>query len=829
MRWIFYAVAFLLAAGAAGAGAVLWVFHAYGRGLPDYRQLADHQPPVTTRVHGGDGRLLAEYATERRIFVPVGAIPKRVSRAFLAAEDSGFHGHSGVDFVSLAGAALANIRNYGSGRRPRGASTITQQVAKNFLLTNEVSIERKIKEAILAFRIERALTKDRILELYLNEIYLGFGSYGVAAAALNYFDKPLDELTVAEAAYLAALPKAPNNYHPTRRRAAALARRNWVVGRMAETGAISPAEAEAARASPLEIRPRLAAEFVEAPFFAEEVRRELMARFGERGLYGGGLSVRATVDPRLQRIADRALRDGLARYDRKHGWRGPAGSIAPEAGWEGRLAAFGRPPGLPADWRVALTLEVGRAGAGIGFADGGRGTVPLEEMRWARPWREGQRLGPKLESAAGALAPGDVVFVEPAPEAEADAADGAGAGAAAAEGGAPEGPGRWALRQIPDVGGALVALDPHTGRVLAMSGGWDFALSEFNRATQARRQPGSAFKPFVYMAALDSGYTPATRILDAPFVIDQGPGLGKWKPANYTRKFHGPSTMRLGIEKSRNLMTVRLARTVGMERVAEYARRFGVVEEMAPRLAMSLGAGETTLLDLTAAYAMLVNGGGRIVPTTIDRIQDRDGRVVFRHDDRPCEGCAAALAPGAPVPPVPRVPDRRERVADAASAYQMVRMLEGVVRRGTGRRIAELARPLAGKTGTSNDAFDAWFVGFSPDLAAGVWVGFDAPRTLGPRESGSSVAVPIFKAFMADALADSPRVPFRAPPGVLHVRIDAATGAPARPGDRNVIVEAFKPGTQPTRESRILDGAPAAPPPPGAPARPVAASSGGLY
>jgi penicillin-binding protein 1A len=788
MRWILYLLSLLLILGAAGAGGIAWGLYKYGQGLPEYSQLEDYEPPVVTRVHGGDGRLLAEYATERRVFVPIDAMPKRVIKAFLSAEDKNFYSHPGVDFISLASAMVDNIRNYGTNRRPRGASTITQQVAKNFLLTNEISIERKAKEAILAFRIERTLTKDRILELYLNEIYLGFGSYGVAAAALNYFDKSLDELTIAEVAYLAALPKAPNNYHPIRRLDAAISRRNWVIEQMARNGFIAAAQAEQAQAEPLKVKPPSATEFVAAAYFTEEVRRELMERFGEKGVYGGGLSVRTTVDPRLQRIADDALRSGLMGYDRRHGWRGPVHRIPVVAGWGDALGDLEKPAGMLANWKMAVVLVVERQVARIGFPDGTLGTLPLAELRWARAWQENQSLGPSVKTAGDVLAKGDVILVEPVVENDE---------------GEKYPSGSFALRQIPDVGGAIVALDPHTGRVLAMSGGWDYEMSEFNRATQASRQPGSAFKPFVYLAALDNGFTPATRILDAPFVIDQGAGLGKWKPANYTKEFYGPSAMRLGIEKSRNLMTVRLAQTIGMDKVTEYARRFGVVESMPPHRSMALGAGETTLLKLTTGYAMLVNGGKRITPSLIDRVQDRNGRTVFRHDDRPCEGCTTSHWENAPVP---EVPDLRDQVADPTSAYQMVEMLEGVVQRGTGRRIAELGRPLAGKTGTTNDNVDTWFIGFSPDLVVGAFVGFDTPRTLGRSDTGSNVAAPLFKSFMADALKDQPAIPFRAPPGIIHVRINSETGTLAKPGDKNVILEVFKPGTEPTGEGQVLDG-----------------------
>ncbi len=776
----------------AGAGAAIYGLWHYGRELPDYKQLADYEPPTVTRLHAGDGQLIAEYAKERRVFVPIAAMPRRVKQAFIAAEDQNFYSHYGVDLIALARAVVTNVANYAQGRRPVGASTITQQVAKNFLLTNEVSIERKIKEAILAFRIENALTKDRILELYLNEIYLGYGSYGVAAAALNYFNKSMDELTTAEVAYLAALPKAPNNYHPIRKREAAQDRRNWVVGRMLEEGFIKPDTAQIARQSALQVASRDATQFVDAEFFVEEVRRELIGRYGEDGLYEGGLSVRTTLDPRLQKVADEALRDGLIAYDRRHGWRGPVETIAIDGGWLGQLRMVKPPTGI-GTWLLAAVLEIDAAKAKIGIENGDVGAIPLSELKWAREWKKGQLRGPSVKRAEEVLKVGDVVMVEPLPEPEDEKSP-------------PnivDGARQYGLRQIPAIQGGIVALDPHTGRVLALSGGYDFASSEFNRATQASRQPGSAFKPFVYLAALEKGYTPATRILDAPFVLDQGPGLGKWKPANYAKKFYGPSPMRLGIEKSRNLMTVRLAREIGMETVADYARRFNIITDLPLQLSMALGAGETTLLRLTTAYGMLVNGGKKIMPTFVDRIQDRNGQTIFRHDGRGCAQCQGKkLVTNRP----PTLPDLRERVATSVSAYQIVSMLKGVVQRGTGRRVKAVGKPLAGKTGTTNKEMDTWFVGFAPDLAVGVFAGFDQPIPLGRRETGSSVSAPIFRDFMTRALEGKPAIPFRVPPGVRLVRVNAKTNLPARPGDKRVILEAFRPGTEPSSAATVIDG-----------------------
>ncbi len=780
----------LVLVGMTGAGGVLYGFWKYGRDLPDYTALKDYEPPVATRIHAGDGRLLAEFAVQRRVFVPIEAMPRRVVNAFLAAEDKDFYNHFGVSLPSILRAALTNLRNLGSNRRPVGASTITQQVAKNFLLTNELSIERKAKEAILAVRMERALSKSRILELYLNEIYLGFGSYGVAAAALNYFNKSLDELDLGEAAYLAALPKAPNNYHPVRARREATARRNWVLSRMAEDGHISAEQAEAAQLVPLEVRPPQPPDSYAASYFVEEVRRELADRQGEKALYEGGLSVRTTLDTRLQGIAQQVLRAGLVAYDRRHYWRGPLERLEPGAAWEPRLSELAKQMPPPDGWRLAMVRAVDDDGADLLLRGGGEGRIPLSELRWARLLGDDGKAGPRVRKAGDVLQPGDVIYAEPVTE----------TGSGKDKTPLPEG--SFTLRQIPGVNGGLVAMDPHTGRILAMSGGFSFERSQFNRATQAMRQPGSAFKPFVYLAALDSGMTPSTRILDAPFVIDQGAGLGKWKPANYTREFYGPSPMRLGIEKSRNLMTVRLAQTIGMEKIAAYAQRFGIVDSMPRQLSMSLGAGETTLLKLTAAYGMLVNGGREITPTLIDRIQDRTGRTIWKHEARGCPGCEAAAWRQQPVPVLP---DTRKALTSPASAYQIVAMLQGAVQRGTGVRVRAVGKPLAGKTGTTNESRDTWFVGFAPDLAVGVFAGFDEPKPLGRRETGSSVAAPIFRDFMAAALEKQPGIPFRIPPGVQMVRVEPQSGRLARPGDK-AILEAFKAGVTPGDNSTVLDG-----------------------
>ncbi len=775
---------FAIVMGLVGLGAILFGFYHFGKGLPDYQQLANYNPPVVTRIHAGDGRLMAEFAEEKRVFVPVQAMPKRLIRAFLSAEDKTFYSHPGVSILAIIKAAIINLRYINSDRRPVGASTITQQVAKNFLLTNEVSITRKIKEVILSLRIERAFSKDQILELYLNEIYLGLGSYGIAAAALNYFDKSLDNLTLGEIAFLAGLPKAPNNYHPIRYPKAARARRNYVLNRMVEDGYIPMQTAFSETSKPVTIRPVSSTDSTRAEYFVEEVRRELMVRFGKPGLYGGGLSVRTTLNTKLQSIAESSLRYGLSAYDRRHGWRGPLGWVDLRKDWRSGLNKY-RLPNDVTDWLIAIVLEFQAEVALIAFGDGSRGILPWTEMRWARVSHTNGKRRPRANRPSDILKPGDVIAVEPRSETNGITAN------------------SYSLRQIPEVSGGIVVMDPHTGRVLAMSGGFSASLSSFNRATQAKRQPGSAFKPFVYLAALDKGFTPSSQILDAPFVINQGPGLPRWRPANYSKRFYGPSPLRLGLEKSRNLMTVRLAHNIGMDVIAQYAERFDLVKNMPRYLSMALGASETTLIRLTAAYATLVNGGRRVKPTLIDKIQDRTGKTIFRHDIRSCNECSSKSWD---TNEVPILSESRKQIINPKIAYQVVSMLEGVVKRGTGRRINTIRKPLAGKTGTTNDSKDTWFVGFSPDLTVGVFVGFDKPRPLGRGETGSSVAAPVFKKFMEEALKDRSAIPFRVPAGLELVRVNARTGRPATGTEKSVILEAFLPGTVPTRQGPVLDG-----------------------
>jgi penicillin-binding protein 1A len=786
LRFLFVCAVLLAIAGCGFIGITLWYF---GRDLPDYQQLAHYQPPIMTRVHAGDGRRLAEYATERRIFVPIQAIPKPLINAFLAAEDKNFYSHHGVDPVSILRAAITDVSRFHANRRPVGASTITQQVAKNMLLSSEISVERKVKEILLATRIEAALPKDRILELYLNEIYLGAGAYGVAAAALTYFDKSLDELTLGEAAFLAGLPKAPNRYGPARFPQAAKIRRDWVLDRMTEDGAATQEQAAQAEAQPLELRHRQDAEQVRAPYFAEEVRRELLTRYGEKVLYGAGLSVRTSLDARLQAAADKALRAGLIAYERSHGgWRGAVARVDPKGDWATHLAAL-PVPGVATDvgWRLAMIVRTEPDGAAIGFANGASGRIPFSEMRWARPRYQNGSFGPAPRGAADVVKPGDVVMVEPITTSSSKSE------AAGGKTGAI-----YTLGQVPEVSGALVAMDPHTGRVLAISGGFSFETSQFDRATQAKRQPGSSIKPFVYLTALDHGFTPSTLVVDGPIWLPQGPGLPMWSPTNYARlnhqaKFRGPTPLRVALEQSLNAVTARVASIIGMEPIAETVENFGIMDHMPREYSMALGAGETTLLRHTAAYAMLVNGGKRIFPTFIDRIQDRNGATIFRADQRRCDGCSDVDWQHQAVPVVA---DTREQVADPGSAFQIVTMLQGVVERGTGKAVLAVGKPIAGKTGTTNDWRDAWFVGFTPDLVAGVYVGFDDPDSLGDDETGGHVAAPIFRDFMIAALKDAPATAFRTPPGMRLYRVSAATGLPAGAGE-SAIYEAYKPGTEP--------------------------------
>ena len=769
------------------AGAVAVYVTGLVEDLPDYEVLESYEPPVMTRVYAADGELMAEYARERRLFLPIQAVPDRVKAAFLSAEDKNFYSHPGVDPQGLARAVIVNLQNIGTNRRPVGASTITQQVAKNFLLSSDQTIDRKIKEAVLAFRIERAYSKDRILELYLNEIFFGMGSYGIAGAALTYFDKSVNELTLAEAAYLAGIIKAPSNYHPFRDTERAIERRDYVIDRMFENGFVTSQEAEEAQKAPLGVTPRGSGTYLASgEYFTEDVRRELVDRYGSDALYDGGLSVRTSLDPKLQIIGRTALQRALLDYDKRDGYRGPVATLPMAEEWGKELAAVIPLSDIP-EWQLGIVLDVTDGGLTLGLRpdievsgavapERNQISLNIEDFKWALLHQvDGRDV--RAKSPVGLFNVGDVLYVENT-----------------AENG-------YQFRQVPRIEGGLVAMEPRTGRVVAMVGGFSYAGSEFNRASQARRQPGSSFKPFVYAAALDNGYTPASVVLDAPFSLDQGGSLGLWEPKNYAGGYAGPSTLRLGIERSRNLMTVRLANDMGMPLIAEYAERFGVYEKMSPLLAASLGSIETTVLRMVSAYSVMANGGRRINPSLIDRIQDRYGRTVFKHDERICDGCNATEWTGQSEP---ELIDQREQVLDPMTAYQITSMMEGVIQRGTATKLKVLERAVAGKTGTTNDEKDAWFVGYTPELVMGVYIGFDRPTPMGKGSTGGELAAPVFLEFMEAALKDKPKREFKVPEGMNLVRINRKTGMQASGEGAETILEAFKPGTGPADQYSVI-------------------------
>ena len=745
------------------------------QGLPSLADLQDYEPPVTSRVYAGDGALVAEFAREQRVFVPIEQIPDHVKNAFVSVEDARFFEHSGLDYQGLARAVLRIPLDVIQGNRLQGASTITQQVAGNMLTGRAAecsggigglfcAVWTKLREGLVAQRIERVLDKDRILELYLNQIYLGNRAYGVAAASLNYFNKPLGELTISEAAYLAILPKGPANYQLPRHRERAIDRRNYAVGRMLERGYINEEQAAEARAADLQVANRLAGDqYVAASHFVEEVRRQVQEQYGEQALYSGGLSIRTTIDTRLQLAAARTLRAGLEDYDRRHEWRGPLARGDAAGDVQAQLADANRPPAL-SNWVRAMVTRVAGGAVTLTDENGATGRLTDNDAQWAA---QGGRRNAERRLTAGAI-----VYAVRGSN------------------------GRYTLKQIPQVQGALVAMDPHTGRVLAMVGGYSLEdANGLNRATQAMRQPGSAFKPIVYAAALDQGLTPATLIDDGPLAIEAGDGTN-WSPENYSREYYGPTTMRRGLELSRNAMTARIAYEMGAERVLQYGQRMGVYgDNTQPVFALALGSGETTVMRMTTAYGMFVNGGRRITPVIIDRIQDRSGRSVFRRDQRECPNCTAEWRRGMRPP---TLEDTRQQVIDPVTAYQIVSMTEGVVQRGTATVINSLGMPLGGKTGTTNDYKDAWFIGYSPDLVVGIWVGFDQPRNMGEGETGGRIAAPIFRDFMADALRDVPPTPFRIPAGVRLVRVDAMTGLLPTAASTQTILEAFRPDTEPT-------------------------------
>lgn len=807
------------------------------RDLPSIEALQQYSPAVMSRVQAGDGKLIAEYGIEKRVFVPIESIPLEIQHALVASEDQRFYTHSGFDPKGFARAMSANLKHKftdiftGNRTRLEGGSTLTQQVAKHFLVGNERNIERKVREIFIAKRIEKAISKDEILELYLNDVFFGRRAFGIAGASLNYFNKPLDELTLGQSAYLAGLVKGPNNYQPEKNMEKAINRRNYVLNRMVIDGYATQEDVDAAKTEELVIADRLFGdEYLAADYFVAEVRKQVNGLYGEEQLNEGGLSIRTTLDTEMQLSARKALRRGLEMYDRRHGYRGPLMSMDSLDKWQDTLFEFEGPKDID-PWRIAVVLDVKDKQAMLGFVnetgddsyEAEEGTLALSDIDWAKKALEDGKTGPELKKVSEVVSAGDVILVQVKPKSKSGT--------------------EYNLRQIPDANGGIIAMDPHTGRVLAMVGGYSFSQNQFNRATQAYRQPGSAFKPFVYAAALDNGFTPVSQILDAPFVIEHNDreegceeedsgtyvnlGIGEpdedgqqpvpvpvpeeivdgetldeekecgpvfYKPANFNAgRFYGLSTLRLGLEKSRNAMTVRLANDIGMQPIAAYGTSFGIYDDVKPELAWALGAGETTLMRMASAYATVVNGGKKVTPTLLDRVQDNRGQTIYIHDKRECPECQIDewdfSSP-------PEIPDEREQVITPVTAYQVTSMLEGVVLRGTGRSIAALGRPLGGKTGTTNDFKDAWFMGFSPDLVTGVYVGYDTPRPLGT-ETGGLAAAPIFRYFMGDVLKDKPKVSFRIPEGVLLAPVDQVTGEPSFIGAPGFIYEAFQPGTEP--------------------------------
>ena len=729
----------------------LWYFSS---DLPDYKILSNYKPPVSSRVHSGEGQLIAEYALQKRLFIPYEAIPKKVIYSFLSAEDKNFFSHPGVDAKSISRAIIKNIKNIFSEKRLEGASTITQQVAKNFLLTNEVSFKRKIKEAILAFRIERAYSKERIMELYLNQIYLGQGTYGVAAASLEYFDKAVGDLSYEESALLAALPRAPSKYNPYKSIERAKLRRNFVLKNLYENSYINKSEYKNLIKKKVKTKKRKIKLLEEANFYSEEVRRIVSDTYGYDNLYKGGLSIRSPLNSFYQIEALKALREGLEEYDKRHGWRGPITNLN-ITDWEKKIEEFKLDKSLK--WKLAKVINISKFSAKIEIESKEKGFINFENIYWTRK-----------KSFEDLLNLSDIIYVKKIKKNE------------------------WSLKQLPKINGAIVVMDPYTGRVFAMVGGFSFKLSEFNRATQAKRQPGSAFKPFVYAAALENGFTPSTLVLDAPFVMEQGEGLKTWKPENYGKQFYGPSTLRTGIEKSRNLMTVRVAQKVGLNQISNITNSFGIYNDIPELLSVSLGASETTLIQLTNAYCTFANGGKKVTPIFIDRIQNRRGKTIFNADKRKCIGCEEISYLKKEIP---SIKDNREQIISPETAYQITSMLEGVVKRGTGRKLRNLNLPLAGKTGTTNKNMDAWFLGFTSKLVIGVYVGFDEPKTLGKYETGAKTALPVFKKFVKNAIKRKDARPFKIPKSINLVLVDVETGLLPNSNTKKMVYESFKSGS----------------------------------
>ncbi len=741
-------------------------FWYFSLGLPDYKKLAKYEPSVSSRVYDDSGELIAEYAIEKRLFIPIESIPEVVINSFLSAEDKNFFLHPGIDAKGITRAVLNNIQNVLSGKRLEGASTITQQVAKNFLLTSEVSLRRKIKEAILAFRIEKAYSKSRILELYLNEIYLGQGTYGVASASLEYFDKSVKELNYKESALLAALPKAPSKYNPYKNIDLAKSRRNMVLKNLKDNGYINKTEFKNFTKEEIKLKKRRVILAGEAQSYTEEVRRIINTEYGFEKVYSEGLSISTPLNGKYQVAALDALRSGIESYDKRRGWRGPITNIFENKNWENKIKNIKLDKTLK--WEIAQVINVQDNVSEIKLIkQNKKGKINFEGLKWTNK-----------KNFNTLLKIGDVIFVK------------------------NKSKNIWILKQLPLVNGSIVVMEPENGKVKALVGGYSFISSEFNRATQAKRQPGSAFKPIVYAAALENGFLPNSLVLDAPFVSKQGEGLKNWKPQNYGKKFYGPSTLRMGVEKSRNLMTVRVAQKLGFDKISLISKKLGVYDDVPELLSVSLGSNETTLLKLTTAYCSFVNGGIKVEPTLISRIQNRRGKTIFNFDKRKCEGCEIV---NINENYSPKIIDKKEQVISQETAYQMTSILEGVVKRGTGKKLKVLGVPLAGKTGTTNKNFDAWFIGFTSDLAIGVYVGYDEPKTLGKFETGSKAALPIFKSFIEKAMYKEEMKAFKVPSNIYFFPVDYNTGKGLNFGNSKAIIEAFKEGSLDEIKSKNLN------------------------
>jgi len=727
---------------------ILWIF---SNDLPNYKFLLNYEPPVSSRIHAGDGQLIAEFAIQKRLFVPFEAIPKNVINSFLSAEDKNFFKHPGIDAKGVMRAIINNFKNYLKSNRLEGASTITQQVAKNFLLSNEITFKRKFKEAILAFRIERALSKERIMELYLNQIYLGQGAYGIAAASLEYFDKPINKLEYEEAALLAALPKAPSRYNPFKFNKIAKKRRNIVLKNLYKNQYISIDQYNELLKKDINLKPRKVKLIEETNYYSEEIRRILNDQYGYDKLYKGGLSIRTPLDPTYQIQAAKALREGLELYDHRHGWRGVLANRKDDLNWFSSVSNLRLEESL--NWKIAKVIKMGEFFVDIETEDKEIGKINFETINWTK------------KSFKKLFKLGDIIYVKKIKK------------------------NKWELKQLPKANGAIIVMDPFTGRVLSLVGGFSYNLSEFNRATQAFRQPGSAFKPFVYALALENGYSPSTLILDAPMVMEQGIDLKLWKPENYGKKFYGPSTLRTGLEKSRNLMTIRIALEVGLDKIIAMTKKLSIYNNPEELFSISLGTAETTLLKLTSAYSTFVNGGKKIIPIMIDRIQDRRGRTIYNADKRKCIKCEQISYLS---DQVPKIEDNFEQIISPETAYQMISMLEGVVQRGTGRKLKHLNLNLAGKTGTTNNNTDTWFIGFTSKLVVGIYVGFDEPASLGRYETGGKTAMPIFKKFILNSISKQDATPFKVPDGIVMMVVDPATGQKVGFNSKNSIYESFK-------------------------------------